>query len=418
MKSMIQSFFGIFIILLIARVSCEDSRCIRYFPVLKALVVQTLLAGLIIKYEPVRQVIHSLGNGLEALRQGTLAGSSFVFGYLGGNTAPFEVTQSSSLFIFAFQALPLVIVVSALAMLLFHWRVLPWVVRTLSIFFRYALSIGGALGTCSAAKLFLSQTETPLIIKPYINKLSRGELFSIMVLGMATTAGSVLVIYALLLHKVVPDVLTHLISASLINIPGAIAVSRLMVPHNLTPTDGDAIQPYNFQNSLDAIYEGTSQGLKLFLNIIATLIVFIALIHLANSLLSMIPSFMGEPLKLQTLLGYALKPLVWVMGVPWQETTTAGSLLGIKTIVNEMVAFEEFSKVSATALSDKARVIMTYALCGFANLSSIGLQIATLGTIAQERRKEIISLGFRALIAGTLASCLSGTIVGILMAFS
>lgn len=415
---MIQSFFGIFIILLIARVLCDDSRYVRYFPVLKALVVQTLLAGLIIKYEPVRQVIHSLGNGLEALRQGTLAGSSFVFGYLGGNTAPFEVTHSSSLFIFAFQALPLVIVVSALAMLLFHWRVLPWVVRTLSIFFRYTLSIGGALGTCSSAKLFLSQTETPLIIKPYINKLCRGELFSIMVLGMATTAGSVLVIYALLLHKVVPDVLTHLISASLINIPGAIAVSRLMVPHTLTPTDGDAIQPYAFQNSLDAIYEGTSQGLKLFLNIIATLIVFIALIYLANSLLSLFPSFMDQPLKLQTLLGYVLKPLVWVMGVPWQETTTAGSLLGIKTIVNEMVAFEEFSKVSATALSDKARVIMTYALCGFANLSSIGLQIATLGTIAQERRKEVISLGFRALIAGTLASCLSGTIVGILMAFS
>jgi CNT family concentrative nucleoside transporter len=415
---MVQGFFGIFIILLLCRVLCEDPRHVSYFPILKALLIQIILAALIIWFDPVRHCIHKLGNGLEALRQATLSGTSFVFGYLGGNIPPFEIKQQGSFFIFAFQALPLVIVVSALAMLLFHWNILPRVVRLFSFFFRYTLSIGGALGTCSAAKLFLSQTETPLIIKPYISRLSRGELFSIMVLGMATTAGSVLVIYALLLHKIVPDALTHLISASLINIPGAIAVSRLMVPHGASPTEGDAIQPYAFQNSLDAIYEGTSQGLKLFLNIIATLIVFIALIHLTNSLLGLVPTGSVGSLKLQTLVGYLLKPLVWIMGVPWHETTTAGSLLGVKTIINEMVAFEEFSKISSSALSKNARVIMTYALCGFANLSSIGLQIATLGTIANERRKEVISLGFRALIAGTFASCLSGTIVGILITLS
>ncbi len=414
---MIQSILGIVCILALARVLCEDSRHVRYLPVLKAFIVQALLAFLIIWYQPVRGFIHKLGHGLEALRQATLSGTSFVFGYLGGNTCPYPVEKADKLFIFAFQALPLVIVVSALAMLLFHWGVLQRVVKFLSFFFRYTLSIGGALGTCSAAKLFLSQTETPLVIKPYINKLSKGELFSIMVLGMATTAGSVLIIYAMLLDKVVPDVLTHLISASLINIPGAIAISRLMVPHGLTPTEGDAIQPYHFQNSLDAIYEGTSQGLKLFLNIIATLIVFIALIYLANALLGLLPTFSDAPIKLQTLLGFLLKPLVWVMGVPWAETTTAGSLLGIKTVINELVAFEEFSKISTSALSPKSSVIMTYALCGFANLSSIGLQIATLGTIAKERRKEVISLGFRALIAGTLASCLSGTLVGLIISF-
>ena len=412
---MIQGLFGIVFLFFIARACCADKRTVQYIPVLKAFLFQCLFAFLIIKYEPIRHAIHFLGGGLEVLRQATLSGTSFVFGYLGGNPTPFSVTHPNHLFIFSLQALPLVIVVSALAMLLFHWNILPRVVRFLSFFFRVSLSIGGALGTCSAAKLFLSQTETPLVIKPYINKLSKGELFSIMVLGMATTAGSVLVIYALLLNTLVPDVLTHLMSASLINIPGAIAISRLMIPHGKIPTDGDAIQPYSFHNSLDAIYEGTSQGLKLFLNIIATLIVFIALIYMANSLLGIIPTFTGTPLTLQMILGILLKPLVWLMGIPWEETSTAGGLLGIKTIINEMVAFEAFSKISPGALSEKSRIIMTYALCGFANLSSIGLQIATLGTLSNERRHEIVQLGFRALIAGTLASCLSGTIIGLII---
>jgi len=412
---MVQGLLGIAVILIIARLFCDNSKLVRYGPVLKAFCLQVTVAFLILHFKVIQKGVDHIGTGLTALRNATLAGTSFVFGYLGGNPCPFQITSKSSTFIFAFQALPLVIVVSALAMLLFHWRVLPFFVRILSRIFQPLLGIGGALGTCSAAKLFLSQTETPLLIKPYINKLSKGELFSLMTLGMATTAGSVLVIYALILGEYVPNIMMHLISASLINIPGAIAISRLMVPHDLIPTDGTASHPFQFQNSLDAIYEGTSQGLKLFLNIIAAIIVFIALIYLANSILQTIGNLFDLKISLQIILGLIFKPLVWLMGVPWEETTQAGAILGLKTIINEMVAFEAFSKVPADQLSDKARVIMTYALCGFANLSSIGIQIATLGTIAQYRRSQVISLGFRALIAGTLASCLSGTIVGLLM---
>ncbi|MAP24585.1 MAG: nucleoside:proton symporter [Rickettsiales bacterium] len=412
---MLQGLLGIAVILIVSRLFCDNNKLVRYGPVLKAFLIQVLLAFIILHFHAVQNVVDHIGNGLTALRNATLAGTSFVFGYLGGNPCPFAITPKSSTFIFAFQALPLVIVVSALAMLLFHWRVLPFFVKILSRFFQPLLGIGGALGTCSAAKLFLSQTETPLLIKPYINKLSKGELFSLMTLGMATTSGSVLVIYALILGEHVPNVMMHLISASLINIPGAIVISRLMVPHDLKPTDGTATQPYEFQNSLDAVYEGTSQGLNLFLNIIAAIIVFIALIYLTNSILQSIGNLFDIKISLQIILGLIFKPLVWLMGVPWEETTQAGAILGLKTIINEMVAFEAFSKVPADALSTNARIIMAYALCGFANLSSIGIQIATLGTIAKDRRSQVISLGFRALIAGTLASCLSGTIVGLLM---
>lgn len=415
MPAIFQPILGLSVFLTLCFLFSENKSQARLVSVGKSLILQFFLALCILKFPPVKGFFHWVGTGVSALRDATLQGTQFVFGYLGGGTnTPFDISAPQNLFVFALQALPLVIVFSAIAMLLFHWNILPLIVRGLSWFFKKTLDMGGALGVCSGAKIILGQTEAPLLIRPYLSKMSRGELFTVMTLGLATTSGTILAIYAAILEHTVPDVMTHVITASVINIPAAIAISRLLIPHGVA-TEGDAIKPYEFNSSMDAISKGTSDGLQMFLNIIAMLIVFIALVSLANKILGFIPSWDNHPITLQRLLGYIMAPVTWLMGIPWTETLTTGSLLGIKTILNEMFAFTELAGVDQGALPPTSRIIMTYALCGFANVSSIGILIAGIGGIAPDRRQDIIALGGKALVAGTLASCFSGTIVGLIL---
>lgn len=409
-----QGMLGLIFFMTLAWCFSENRPGIKIVPLIKGLVVSITLATLILKFSPMRTFFHWMGDGVNALREATIAGTSFVFGYLGGGAPPFPVDTPHNMFVFAYQALPMIIFVSALAMLLFHWRVLPMIVKGVSWFFKVTLDLGGALGVCSSAKIFLGQTEAPLLIRPYLKEMSRGEIFTVMTLGLATTSGSILAIYAAILGNSIPDVLTHIISASVINIPSAILLSRIMIPHS-HETSGQAVMPYKFSSSMDALSKGTSDGLSLFLNIIAMLIVFIALVALTNIILGCLPYFDGAPITLQRLLGYIMSPVAWLMGIPWVESTQAGSLLGIKTILNEMYAYTELAGVPESNLSDHSRVILTYALCGFANISSIGILIGGIGGIVPEKRQEVISLGYKALLAGTMASCFSGTVVGIIM---
>lgn len=410
-----QGVLGILAILIFSWVISENKKKASLKYTLVGMGSQVAFAVVILKFPPVRCAFEYLGKGVMALKDATVAGTSFVFGYLGGATAPFEVVpdKAHGLFVFAFQALPMIMVVSAIAMLLFHWRILPLIVKGLSFFFTRFLGMGGALGVCSAAKIFLGQTEAPLLIRPYLKDMSRGELFTVMTLGLATTSGTILAIYATILQGAIPDALTHILTASIISIPGAITISRLMIPHEKKDTSGEMVMPYKFSSTMDAISKGTSDGLGLFLNIIAMLVVFIALVALVNKMLGFIV-IDGESLTLQWILGVVMAPITWLMGVPWAEAKTAGALLGIKTILNEMYAFLELANLKADILSTQSRVIMTYALCGFANLSSIGILIGGLGILVPEKRDEIVNLGFKALLAGTLASCLSGTVVGLL----
>jgi len=410
-----QGILGILAILTLSWVLSENKEKVSFKYTLIGLGIQIASAILILKFPPLRWGFEWIGKGVMALRDATIVGTSFVFGYLGGAPVPFEVMPSKAhrLFIFAFQALPMIMVVSAIAMLLFHWRILPILVKGLSWFFKKCLGIGGALGICSAAKIFLGQTEAPLLIRPYLKTMSRGELFTVMTMGMATTSGTILAIYATILGSAIPQVLTHILTASIINIPSAIIVSRLMIPHGTIDTSGEMVMPYQFSSSMDALSKGTGDGLNLFLNIIAMLVVFIALVALVNNMLSLIV-IDGESLTLQRILGLVMAPMAWLMGVPWSEASAAGSLLGIKTILNEMYAFLELAHVKEGVLSLHTRIIMLYALCGFANLSSVGILIGGLGGLVPEKRGEVINLGFKALLAGTLASCLSGTIVGLL----
>ena len=338
-----------------------------------------------------------------------------MFGYLGGGPLPFEETSPGASFIFAFRALPLILVMSALSALLFYWRILPRIVGAFSWALQKTLSLGGAVGVGVAANVFVGMVEAPLLIKPYLAKISRSELFMIMTCGMATIAGTVMVLYASILSPVVPDALGHLLTASIISAPAAVLVARLMLPETEATTDGSVAMEDLPDSAMEAITRGTLDGVTLLINVIAMLVVLVALVHLVNLALgAFLPDMTGAPITLQRLLGYALAPVAWLMGIPWTEALTGGGLLGVKIVLNEFLAFLELVALPEGSLSPRSMLIMTYALTGFANFASLGIMTGGLVTIAPERRTEIVALGLRSIVAGTIATCMTGAIVGML----
>lgn len=412
-----QSAFGFLGFLCIAWLMSENRRKVDLRVLISGLLLQVFLAFLILRVSTVRQGFEKVSYGISKLKEATLNGTKFVFGFLGGGDVPFSFAEGKGLgdaFIFAFQPLPMILVVSALAMLLFHWGVLQFIVKGFSWALKKTLGLGGALGVCCSAKVFLGQTDAPLLIRPYLSKFSRSELFTVMTAGMATTSSTIMLLYASILENIIKDPITHILTSSIISVPAAIVLSRLIVPQEGNQTSGDLVTPYSFSGSMDAISYGATEGMKLFLAIISMLIVTLALVALLNIVLENFPSFGGESLTLQKILGYVMAPLAWLMGIPWEEAIHAGKLLGIKTALNEVVAFIDMAALSKQELSAHSNLIMTYALCGFANFGSIGIQIGAIGSMVPDRRAEIISLSFKAMIAGTLASCMSGAIVGIL----
>lgn len=409
-----QGFLGLFIFYFAAWLISENRQKINFKAAFLGIVTQFLLAALVIKIKFIRDIFLWAGYGVNTLRDAMIEGTSFVFGYLGGGETPFVLKQGASSFIFMFQALPMVMVVSALAMLLFHWRILNVFVWAFSWAFQKTMGIGGALGVCAAAKIFFGQTEAPLFVKPYLKNFSRSELFTVMTAGMATTSVSLMVLYSAILEQTILDPIAHILTASIISIPAAIVISRLIVPHTEPNTSGHLVAPYTFSNSMDAIAQGTTDGMRLMLNIAAMLVVALALVALTNKILALLPHLYGKPVTLQLLTGYLLAPVAWFMGIPAAETVSAGSLLGTKMVLNEVAAFIGLSKIPEKTLNPVSNLIMMYALCGFANLSSVAIQIAGIGGMVPERRSEIISLGFKALLAGTLVTCMSGTIIGLL----
>lgn len=412
-----QGGLGIVVFLFIAWLLSENRWKVDKRITLVGLSLQVILALLITQVSAVRRAFVSVSYGVEALKSSTLEGTKFVFGYLGGGEVPFVIDTHSHVgtFIFALQALPMIMVVSALSMLLFHWNVLQVIVQAFSWLLNRTLKLGGALGVAAAAKVFFGNIEAPLLIRPYLKHMNRSELFTIMACGMATTSATVMAVYSMILEHTIANPIAHILTASIISIPGAITVSRLMVPQEGAPTPGKLVTPYQFTNWMDAISRGTADGLSIVASITALLIVVIALVSLLNMVLGkFLPLYHGEALTLQTILGMCMSPVTWLMGIPWGEAVTAGKLLGTKTVLNEIIAFLDLSKLPKGALSPHSALIMMYALCGFANFSALGIVIGGMGTMVPERRDEIIGLGFKSIIAGTLATCLSGTIIGIL----
>jgi len=383
------------------------------------LLVQLAIAVIALKLPPLRLVFAWLNDAVGALQAASEAGTSFVFGYLGGGPLPFEETQPGASFVFAFRALPLILVMSALSSLLFYWRVLPLVVRGFARALQRGFGISGAAGIGVAANVFVGMVEAPLLVRPYLAQLSRGELFMVMTAGMATIAGTVMALYATILVPVIPDAIGHLLTASIISAPAAVMVARLMIVEadgNAGATSPDLRDPDDAHSAMDAITRGTLSGVTLLINIVAMLVVLVALVHLVNLALgALLPELAGAPVTLQRLLGYAMAPVAWLMGVPWAESATAGGLLGVKIVLNEFLAFLDLVALPESALAPRSRLIMTYALTGFANFGSLGIMIGGMATIAPSRRGEIVALGMRAIVAGTIATCMTGAIVGLLI---
>lgn len=415
MSPTLQSALGLLALLAIAWVLGENRRAVAWRIVLPGVGLTLLLALLLLKAPPVQQFFLVLNDALQVLQQSTRAGTSLVFGYLGGAPLPFDEKPGVSSFVLALQALPLVLVVSALSALLFYWRILPWLVRALSLLLEKTLGIGGAVGLSTAANVFLGMVEAPLVVRPYLARLSRGELFMVMTCGMAGVAGTVMVLYAAVIGPVVPDAMGHILAASIISAPAAIVVSALMLPPQGGPAPGSLDLPSEARSAMDAVTRGTVDGLQLLLNIVALLVVLVALVTLANLGLAALPAAGGAPLSLERMLGWLMAPLVWLAGLPWAEAQAAGALMGVKTVLNEFVAYLQLARLPADALSPRSRVIMTYALCGFANFGSLGIMLGGLTVMVPARRDDIVALGLKSIVSGTLATLVTAATVGIVL---
>jgi CNT family concentrative nucleoside transporter len=409
-----QSLAGLVVFVALAWAMGENRRAVRWQTMAIGVTMQVVLALVLLKGPFVREAFLSLNQAILALEASTRAGTAFVFGYLGGGPLPFEEPYPGASFVLAFQALPLVLLVSALSAVLFYWKVLPWVVRGFAWGLQKTFGIGGTEGLGVSANIFVGMVEAPLFIRPYLERMTRSEIFAVMTCGMATIAGTVMVLYASILNPVIPDVMGHILTASIISAPAAITIAKVMVPETDLLTPGQLVAPEPARSTMDALTKGTLQGVSLLINIVAMLIVLVACVHLANIMMHFLPTAGGQPLTLQRVLGWLMAPVVFLMGIPWSEAFTAGSLMGTKTVLNELLAYIDMSRLPAGSLSDRSLLIMTYAMCGFANPGSLGIMIGGLGTMAPARRDEIVSLGWKAVIAGTLATCMTGAVVGLL----
>lgn len=411
-----RAYLGVFGLLVIAWLCSENRRQIRWRTVVGGLILQLLGALLFIGIPGANRAMFLLNDAASALNRATEAGTAFVFGYLAGPPLPFAETHPGASFILAFQALPLVLTISALASLLFHWGVMQFVTGLFARLLRRVLGIGGPLALGAAVHVFVGMIEAPLLVRPYLARMQRGELFALMTCGMAGVAGTVMVIYASFLTPVVPNALGNILIASVISTPAALAVAALMVPFD-RPEPGEASFVIDDKpvGAVDALVRGTMDGVPIFAAILATLLVTVALVTLLNMGLGLVPDWNDAPITLQRLFALPFRPVLWLIGVPWSETEAGATLMATKTVLNEFVAYLNFSHLPPDSFSPRTRMILTYALCGFANFGSLGIMIGGLGAMVPERRHEVVALGMRSILAGTLATCMSGAVAGGLM---
>ncbi len=419
---MLQVLLGLIVFIALAWALGESRKLPDWKVITAGLALQVVIALLMLWVPLVQDALQLLNQGVSAIANATEAGTRFVFGYLGGqpdainNPYPFEVTNVGSTFIIAFRVLPLILFFTVLSALLWYFKILPYLIHGFSILLKRTLGVGGAVGVSTAANIFLGMVEAPILIRPYIASLSRSELFIVMTCGMATVAGSVMVLYSVILEGIIPNPLGHVLTASVISAPAAIMIARLMIPGDKkTERDNNSADIIQYHSAMDAITRGTQDGIRLMVNVGAMLVVLVALVALGNSFLSLLPDLFGEKVTLERVLGYAFAPIVWLMGIPWHEATTAGALMGTKTVLNELLAYLQMAALAPGSLSERSELIMTYAICGFANFGSLGIMIGGIGSMCPERKTEIVQLAPKALISGTLATCMTGALVGILV---
>ena len=429
-----QGILGIAVILLIAWLFSEAKREVRWLAVAITLVAQIILALLLLKVPIVYELLNALTTVFAGIQSATMEGTRFVFGFLGSDPGtfpediPFVLKGGNYNPLFAFTILPQILVFSILVAMLWHWGVLPRVIKAIAWVMQRSLRIGGAVGLAAAASLFVGMVESPMVIRAYLNTLSRSEFFMVITVGMSTVAGSIMGLYAAIIGPVMPDAIGHIITASMINIFGGILIARIMIPGDkVTGVDEMSEDGLSYDSTMDAITTGTTFGVRLVVNIGGMLIALIALVALVNLLIGFGESSIrglfgfdmpveGEGLTLASFMSWIFAPLAWTMGVEWQDALAAGSLLGEKFVLNELVAYISLGQIGGE-LTSHTNIIMTYALCGFTNLSSVGILIGGVSTLVPERRAELLQLGPRTLISGTLVACLTGTIAGLIHLF-
>ena len=413
---MIHALLGEAGLLGLAWVVSEDRWRVPWRTVGAGIALQVALALALRFFPPAIDAILLLNRAATALQDATAAGTGFVFGYLGGGALPFAPTHPGAGFILAFQALPLVLVISALASLLFHWGVLQRITAGFAWLLRRVMGIGGALALGAAVHVFVGMIEAPLLVRPYLSRMQRGELFALMTCGMAGVAGTVMVIYAEFLAGIVPHALGQILTASVISTPAALAVAAIMVPFTPAPAEtARLVQREPPVSALDALVKGTLEGIPILAGIVAVLIVAVALVALANGALGLLPHWGGAAVTLQRMFAWPFRPVMWLIGVPWAETQAAAALMASKTVLNEFVAYRALARLPAATFDPRARLILTYALCGFANFGSLGILIGGLGAMVPERRAEVVALGLRSTLSGTIATCMSGALAGALL---
>ena len=405
---------GLAALLAVAFACSEDRRAIAWRTVAAGLALQFGLAVLLIHLSAAQGVILLLNAAATALQDATDSGTAFLFGYLGGSNLPFAEVHPGASVILAFKILPLVLVISALGSLLFYWGVLQRLTGGFAWLLRRSMGVGGALALAAAVHIFVGMVEAPLLVRPYLARMERGELFAVMTCGMAGVAGTVMVIYATVLGPVIPNALGTILIASIISTPAGLAVAALMVPFGPGEAGGALALGERPASAMDALIRGTADGVGPLVGITTTLLVALALVALVNMGLGALPHGEAGPVTLQGLFALVFRPVAWVIGIPWAESKAAAGLLGTKTVLNEFIAYLDLAHLPPDALAPRSRLIMTYALCGFANFGSLGILAGGMSAMVPERRAEIVALATRSLLSGTIATCMSGAVAGLL----
>jgi CNT family concentrative nucleoside transporter len=412
----IHATLGLLVLLGLSWAISEDRRRIHWRTVIAGVALQLAFAAVLIGIPQATGALFFVNDAANALHKATELGTAFVFGYLAGLSLPFAETHPGASFILAFQALPLVLTISALASLLFHWGILQRITGSFAWLLRRSMGVGGPLALGAAVHVFVGMVEAPLLVRPYLARMQRGELFALMTCGMAGVAGTVMVIYGAFLSATVPNALGNILIASVISTPAGLAVAALMVPFG-PPEKAEGRLEINDKpvSAMDALVKGTMDGVPILAAIVATLLVTVSLVALLNMGLALLPGWDGSSITLQRIFALPFRPAMWLIGVPWAETGLASSLMATKTVLNEFVAYLNFSQLPPDALSPRTRMILTYALCGFANFGSLGIMIGGLGAMVPARRHEIVGLGMRSILSGTIATCMSGAVAGAIM---
>ncbi|HEX7947279.1 MAG TPA: nucleoside transporter C-terminal domain-containing protein [Phenylobacterium sp.] len=413
-----QSLVGVAVILLVCWAVSENRGKFPWKLAIGAITVQALLVLALFGLPALRSGLQGVSVVVDGLGASTQAGVAFVFGFLAGTpNQPYTLTDPGSLFVFAFRVLPVILVVCALAALLWHWKILVWITQAFGVVFEKTMGLRGPPALATAATVFMGQVEGPIFIRSYLPSLSRSELFMLIAVGMACVSGSTMVAYATILAGVLPGAAAHVLTASIVSAPAGVLLARIIVPRDAAVEQAQTYDPLaakKYDSSIDALIKGTSDGLQIVLNIAATLIVFVAIVAMINGVLGMFPPVGGAPLSVERGLGVVFAPLAWSIGVPWKDASAAGSLLGVKLVLTEFTAFIRLGATPVAALDERTRMIMTYALCGFANIASVGMNVAGYSVLVPERRSEVIGMVWKAMFSGFLATCLTAAVVGLM----